>query len=86
MDVQAVQDREKAERETRKDVLDNGYWHAGGPEFLNQRISTIIEWARLPADAIFILPGGIPLFIAVIRACGYVRKAAIKTLCIRYAA
>jgi len=55
------------------DVLENGYWHARGPEYLNQRISTIIEWARLPADAIFILLGVIPLFIAVVMAYGYVR-------------
>ena len=55
------------------DVLENGYWHARGPEFLNRRISTMIEWARLPADAVFILLGVVPLFIAVVRAYGYTR-------------
>jgi nitric oxide reductase subunit B len=50
------------------DVLKNGYWHARGPEFLNQRITTLIEWIRLPADAIFILGGVAPMLIAVTRA------------------
>jgi nitric oxide reductase subunit B len=47
------------------DVLKNGYWHARGPDFLNDRITTLIEWIRLPADAIFILMGVIPLLIAI---------------------
>ena len=46
------------------DVLTNGYWHARGPEFLNQRTSTMIEWLRMPADLIFIVFGVIPLVIA----------------------
>lgn len=57
------------------DVLENGYWHARGPDFLNARLSTAIEWARLPADLIFILLGVVPLFIAVIKAYVHVRKA-----------
>jgi nitric oxide reductase subunit B len=55
------------------DVLENGYWHARSPEFLNRGISTMIEWARLPADAVFILLGVVPLFVAVVRTYGYVR-------------
>jgi nitric oxide reductase subunit B len=55
------------------DVLENGYWHARGPEFLDRRITTLIEWARLPADAVFILFGVIPLFAAVVRAWLYTR-------------
>ena len=55
------------------DVLENGYWHARSPEFLNRGISTMIEWARLPADAVFILLGVVPLFIALARTYGYVR-------------
>ena len=47
------------------DVLKNGYWHARGPEFLDDRITTLIEWIRLPADAIFILFGVVPLLISV---------------------
>lgn len=57
------------------DVLQNGYWHARGSEFLNSRISTLIEWARLPADMIFIVFGVVPLFIAVARTYGFVRSS-----------
>jgi nitric oxide reductase subunit B len=46
------------------DVLNNGYWHARGPEFLNERIVRYIEWARLPADIIFILAGVVPVVVA----------------------
>jgi len=46
------------------DVLNNGYWHARGPEFLNERIVRIIEWSRLPGDAVFIGLGVLPLVIA----------------------
>ena len=46
------------------DVLTNGYWHARGPEFLNQRTSTMLEWLRMPADVIFIVFGVVPLVIA----------------------
>jgi len=44
------------------DVLNNGYWHARGPEFLNS--IRIFEWLRLPADIIFIALGAFPLLIA----------------------
>jgi nitric oxide reductase subunit B len=60
------------------DVLQNGYWHARSSEFLNNRISTLIEWARLPADMIFILFGVVPLFIAVARTYGFVRSSSQK--------
>jgi nitric oxide reductase subunit B len=46
------------------DVLHNGYWHARGPEFLNERIMRIIEWSRLPGDAVFIGLGVVPAVIA----------------------
>ena len=46
------------------DVLNNGYWHARGPEFLNQKVTVFMEWLRMPADLIFILFGVIPLCIA----------------------
>jgi nitric oxide reductase subunit B len=59
------------------DVLKNGYWHARGPEFLNGRTTTLIEWMRLPADAIFILFGVIPLLIASGRAYWFVRKSRV---------
>ncbi|MGO9136180.1 MAG: nitric-oxide reductase large subunit [Syntrophales bacterium] len=60
------------------DVLQNGYWHARSPEFLNSRMSTLIEWARLPADMIFIVLGVVPLFIAVARTYGFVRSSSQK--------
>ncbi|HUL30442.1 MAG TPA: nitric-oxide reductase large subunit [Thermodesulfobacteriota bacterium] len=57
------------------DVLKNGYWHARGAEFLNDKTTTLIEWIRLPADAIFILFGVLPLLISA--GCAYrsVRKS-----------
>jgi nitric oxide reductase subunit B len=47
------------------DVLTNGYWHARGPEFLNLRTTTMLEWLRMPADLIFIVFGVVPLLIGV---------------------
>jgi nitric oxide reductase subunit B len=46
------------------DVLNNGYWHARGPEFLNQRTIRMIEWLRLPGDILFIALGAFPALIA----------------------
>ncbi len=60
------------------DVLENGYWHARNAEFLDQRLWTMIEWARLPADAVFIVLGVVPLFIAVVRGYGYLRRQGTK--------
>ncbi|RPJ03969.1 MAG: nitric-oxide reductase large subunit, partial [Deltaproteobacteria bacterium] len=57
------------------DVLRNGYWHARGPAFLDDAITIPMEWLRLPADAIFILLGVVPLLIATGRAYVYVRKS-----------
>ena len=49
------------------DVIENGYWHGRSPAFLDQPIMGYLEWARLPADAIFIVFGVVPLVIATIR-------------------
>jgi nitric oxide reductase subunit B len=57
------------------DVLKNGYWHARSPEFLNDRITTLIEWIRLPADAVFILLGVVPLLISAGLTYRFVRKS-----------
>jgi nitric oxide reductase subunit B len=46
------------------DVLNNGYWHARGPEYLNQKVTVFMEWLRMPADLIFIIFGVIPILIA----------------------
>jgi nitric oxide reductase subunit B len=43
------------------DVLQNGYWHARGHEYLGTSMARDIEWARLPGDLIFILVGVTPL-------------------------
>jgi nitric oxide reductase subunit B len=48
------------------DVLKNGYWHARGPEFLNQRMVRIIEWLRMPGDLIFIGLGVLPAAAAAV--------------------
>ncbi len=47
------------------DVINNGYWHARGPEFLNLKTTILFEWLRMPADLIFIAFGVIPLLAAV---------------------
>jgi nitric oxide reductase subunit B len=46
------------------DVLNNGYWHARGPEFLNERLMRTIEWCRLPGDGVFIGLGVLPAVVA----------------------
>ncbi|MFZ2447989.1 MAG: cbb3-type cytochrome c oxidase subunit I [Syntrophobacteraceae bacterium] len=47
-----------------RDVLDNGYWHARNLGYLNQRFVRMIEWFRLPGDAVFIALGVVPAVIA----------------------
>ena len=56
------------------DVLKNGYWHARGPEYLNARVTTLIEWMRMPADAVFILLGVVPLLISAGLTYRFVRR------------
>ena len=48
------------------DVLNHGYWHARGPQFLNQHLVRLIEWARLPGDLIFIGLGVLPAVLAAL--------------------
>lgn len=48
------------------DVLNNGYWHARGPEFLLGKIPRMIEWLRMPGDLVFIGLGAFPLLIAAL--------------------
>jgi len=43
------------------DVLQNGYWHARGHEYLSTHTARLVEWARLPGDLIFIFVGVAPL-------------------------
>jgi len=58
------------------DVLNHGYWHARSPEFLNERIVRYIEWARLPADGVFIAAGVIPVVVAVLVGYNSMRQSA----------
>lgn len=46
------------------DVLDHGYWHARGPEFLHGTVPRLIEWLRMPGDLVFIAAGAFPLLVA----------------------
>jgi nitric oxide reductase subunit B len=62
------------------DVLNHGYWHARGPEFLNERIVRYIEWARLPGDAVFIVGGVFPALLAVLWTCKAMQQAATDSL------
>ena len=48
------------------DVLNNGYWHARGPEFLQGKIPRLIEWLRMPGDLVFIFLGAFPLLVAAL--------------------
>lgn len=48
------------------DVLQHGYWHARSPEFLHGRFMLLIEWARMPADIIFLAVGVIPAVVAAV--------------------
>jgi nitric oxide reductase subunit B len=49
------------------DVLEHGYWHARSPAFSGQGLLLILEWLRLPADAIFIGLGVVPAVLAAAR-------------------
>lgn len=48
------------------DVLTNGYWHARGPEFMDQPFVRLLEWLRLPGDAVFITFGAVPMALAAL--------------------
>jgi nitric oxide reductase subunit B len=57
------------------DVLNNGYWHARSPAFIDARMMNLLEWFRLPGDAIFIVAGVVPAFIASLIAYFQVRRS-----------
>jgi len=48
------------------DVTEHGYWHARSAEFSGQPLIVALEWARMPADLVFILLGVVPLTIVTI--------------------
>ncbi len=47
------------------DVVRNGYWHAR-TTFLQGPTTVALEWARLPADLVFIALGVVPMVLAVL--------------------
>jgi len=56
------------------DVVSNGYWHARSPAWFDQPLVVALEWARLPADAIFIAAGAVPLVIAAVATYVHARR------------
>jgi nitric oxide reductase subunit B len=42
-------------------AVDTGYWHARSLDFLMLSWVNMLEWARLPGDAVFIVGGALPL-------------------------
>jgi nitric oxide reductase subunit B len=58
------------------DVLNNGYWHARGLDYLNQDFVRFIEWMRMPGDVVFIALGVVPMVIATGLAYRQVRARA----------
>jgi nitric oxide reductase subunit B len=46
------------------DVTQHGYWHARSLAFTGAPRARLIEWLRLPGDAVFILFGAAPLVVA----------------------
>ena len=55
------------------DVLSNGYWHARSLDYMNQERVRLLEWARMPADLVFIILGVIPALMAAVKTYRYVR-------------
>jgi len=58
------------------DVVDHGYWHARSPAYSDQPAIMMLEWLRLPADALFIVGGAAPLVIASVLTYIHGRKSA----------
>jgi nitric oxide reductase subunit B len=58
------------------DVVNNGYWHARSPAFMDLPLTNAFFWARLPADIVFTLAGVLPLVIATVLTYWHARKPA----------
>jgi nitric oxide reductase subunit B len=58
------------------DVLQNGYWHARGHEYLGTTLVRLVEWARLPGDIVFIFVGVAPLLWITTNSYLSMRRAA----------
>jgi nitric oxide reductase subunit B len=48
------------------DATKYGYWHARSVEFSSQPLIVVLEWARMPADLVFIFLGVVPLVIVTL--------------------
>lgn len=57
------------------DVIENGYWHARSLEFSGQNHIVNLAWLRLPADAVFVVAGVLPLLVAVVLTYAKMRKS-----------
>ena len=57
------------------DVVNNGYWHARGLDYLNESSVRFIEWMRMPGDVVFIALGVVPVLIATTLAYRQVRAS-----------
>jgi nitric oxide reductase subunit B len=57
------------------DAVNHGYWHARSLDFIMLRWVHVLEWARLPGDALFILGGAVPLLWMCLRAVRYPNPA-----------
>jgi nitric oxide reductase subunit B len=53
------------------DAVSVGYWHARSPHFIMTPWVHLLEWMRMPGDALFIVGGTLPLVILCGRAIRY---------------
>jgi nitric oxide reductase subunit B len=60
------------------DVVQNGYWHARGAEFVHSETMKLIEWIRLPGDLVFIVLGVVPLVILGFNTFRQMRRSGIE--------
>ncbi len=58
------------------DVTRHGYWHARSAAFSDQPLIVALEWARMPADAVFIVFGVVPLVIVTLLTYRHARTEA----------
>jgi nitric oxide reductase subunit B len=49
------------------DAFHNGYWHSRQPEFFQGSAVRLLEWMRLPGDALFIVGGILPVVYLAVR-------------------
>jgi nitric oxide reductase subunit B len=56
--------------------VSRGYFEARELSFLTNETNVLIEWLRLPGDAVFIVGGAVPLLILAWRAVRYPRRPA----------